>query len=241
MDRMVHIRALHAACAAAAVLAVAACGSGSSSTPPPTSHRGTPTPAPTPTPPPDTLSVAVSTTGVGAWQLVAVPVAVLHNTATRHGAKGVVVHFTTFGANGKPQHTLNSVAVNLPPAATVAVTADCTDVCNDAASASATVDVTSWVESAGIGFTGSATSYACSAGCGGRQSGEVSATITASGTVASGSPVAVFAQCVNSAGGIIGGGASQLMWPGGSSAPVNVSAIVNRQPASCSVSASTGW
>ena len=238
---MTGARRLQMTCGIVAALFVAGCGSGSSSKATPTPHRATPTPKPTPTPAPDTLSVAVTTTGVGAWQLVAVPVAVLHNAATRHGAKGVVVHFTTIAANGSPQHSLNSVAVNILPGATVTVTANCTDVCNDAASATASVDVASWVETAGIGFTGGVATYACSAGCGGRQSGEVSATLTSVGTVAKGSPVTVFAQCVGGGGGIIGGGSSQISWPSGTSASVMVPAIVNGKPASCSVSGSTGW
>jgi len=238
MDRVTRIHL--AAVSLCAALFAGACGSTSGPTPTPT-HTPTARPSPTPTPAPDNLSVAVTATGVGAWQLVAVPVAVLHNAATRHGAKGVVVHFTTHAANGAPQHSLNSVAVNLPPSATVAVTADCTDVCNDAASTTVTVDVASWVETSGIGFTFSGAGYACSAGCGGRQSGEATGTITAVGTVASGVPVALFAQCLNAAGGIIGGGAGQLSWPGGASSPVSVSVIVNRAPASCTVSGSTGW
>ncbi len=239
MDRMARQRhPLAAACLVIASACLAACGStpAASATP-----RPTPRPSPTPAPPPDTETIQVTAAGVGAWQLVAVPVAMLHNTATRHGATGVVVHFTTLSANGRPQHSLDSVAVNIPPAATLIVTADCTDVCNDAASAAVTVDVGRWVESAGIGFTTSAVSFSCTAGCGGKESGDVKTTLTAAGSVRPGAAVSVFADCVNGAGGIIGGGASHFMWPGGSSAPVSVSAIVNRTPAACNVSASTGW
>jgi hypothetical protein len=241
MEAMAHRRSMLIAVTATAGALLTACASGPLPTASP-SPRASATPSPTPTPdPPDTQSVQVTATGVGAWQLVAVPVAVLHNQAVRHGATGVVVHFTTVSSGGKPLHALDSVAVNLPPSATIIVTADCTDTCNNAASTVPTVTVGNWVESAGIGFVGSGVSYRCTAGCGGRESGEVVATLTAGGTVGAGAVVTAFADCVDAGGAIIGGGSVQIGWAGGATAPVDIPVIVNRPPSTCNVSASTGW
>lgn len=240
MIRMARQSLIASACAAVAAACLGACGSGGPTTPSP-SPRSTATPAPTPTLPPDPQTVDITATGVGAWQLVAVPVAVLHNNALRHGAEGVVVHFTTKTAGGRPQHSLDSLAVNIAPNTSLVVTADCTDVCNDAASVVASVDVGRWVPTAGVSFTATPAHYACSAGCGGRQSGEVSTTLTATRSLTAGTQVTVFADCAGPQGAILGGGSAQVSWPGGASAPVTVSTIVNRAPASCTVSASTSW
>jgi hypothetical protein len=227
----------------AVVLLMAVCLAACGSTPPPTPAPRTPTPSPrpTPVPPPDTLGVQIAATGVGAWQLVAVPVAVLHNQAARHGATQVVVHFTAMSGTGRQLHSLDSVAVNLPPNATMIVTADCTDSCNNAASTTTSLSIGGWVETAGIAFSGSGVSYQCSAGCGGRESGEVVATLAAATPVGTNAVVTVFADCVDAGGTIIGGGSTQLSWPGGAHASVDISVIVNRTPTTCGVSASTGW
>jgi hypothetical protein len=220
----------------------AACGSPQPQhTPVPHTPTPSPSPAPTPTPPPDTLAVGVVTTGVGAWQLVAIPVAVVQNHALRHGATQVVVHFTTRAPGGRPLHSLDSVAVNLPPSATLIVAADCTDVCNGAASTDATVSVGAWVESPGIAFTATPPAYQCTAGCGGPENGEVRATVSTPQTVGAGAVVTAFADCTGPGGGIVGGGSAQVTWPGGSSTPVDIPVLVNRAPAACNVSASTGW
>jgi len=223
------------------LLGSVACGSLTAARTPTPTARPTARPTPTPTPPPpDTEAVTVAATGVGTWQLVTAPVAILHNVATRHGATQVVVHFTAIGSNGAPLEALDSVAVDLPPNATLPVTADCTDACNNAASATASVTVGKWVESNGISFLSSGTAYQCS-GCSGHTNGNVSATLTSSIPLGGNTAVAIFAYCSDAAGGIVGGGASQLVWPGGTSTTVNVSVIVNTAPASCAVGASTGW
>ena len=235
-------RATPLAAGLAVLVAVSACGS--PSTEPATSTpRPTATAKPTPTPkplPPDTESVTVVGTGVGTWQLVTIPVAVVRNEATRHGVTNVVVHFATFGAGGAPLEQLNSVAVDIPPGAAIPVTADCTDACNNAVSVTATLSGAKWVESRGIGFAAAAVTYSCG-GCGGHTDGNVTATLTSSIPVPLNSAVVLFAECVDGGGGIVGGGSGQIVWPGGTSTPVNVSVIVNTAPAGCTVAASTGW
>src|SRR5207237_423219 len=82
-------------------VAVGVAGCGAPSTP---TSSATPTAVATATAtpaPPDTDTVTVVTTGVGTWQLVTIPVALLHNDATRHGAEEVVVHFSTRSAAGR--------------------------------------------------------------------------------------------------------------------------------------------
>ena len=76
----------------------------------------------------------------------------LKNEATYHGALGVKVHFVTH-KGGKTLGSLDSVAVNLGPGETLAVSADCTDACNGATSVVATVTVGSWSTSIGPIFT----------------------------------------------------------------------------------------
>src|SRR5207245_1709459 len=92
------------------------------------------TPVSTPAPGPDSETVTVLSTGVGTWQLVTIPVAMLRNDAERHGAEEVVVHFTTQSSSGRTLGSLDSGAVNLVPGETLPVAADCTDGCNAATS-----------------------------------------------------------------------------------------------------------
>src|SRR5579864_7863416 len=70
------------ACACLAAVLLGGCGSTPSptSTPPPTPR---PTPTATPTLPPDVDHVDVTNQGVGTYQLITVPVAILRNDATR--------------------------------------------------------------------------------------------------------------------------------------------------------------
>jgi len=224
-------------------VSAAACGSGPGPTHTPSSHTPTDsaTPAPTRTAAPDTLAVLVTATGVGSWQLVAVPVAVLVNQAQAHGATGVVVHFTTKSAAGTPLHELDSVAVNLPPRATLIVTADCTETCSGSATATASVTVGGWVESSGILLSGSGLGYRCSAGCGGPESGDVLATLSAVGPIGASAVVTSFADCVDAHGAIVGGGSVQVTWSGSPAMQVDVPVVLRARPASCSVSGSTGW
>ena len=91
--------------------------------------RCRPTPSPSPCWPPAS----------GTFDLAAIPVANLKNDAKYHGAASVMVHFVTH-RTGRTLGSLDSVAVNLGPGETLAVTADCTDACDGATSVTATVE-----------------------------------------------------------------------------------------------------
>ncbi|MBV8526778.1 MAG: hypothetical protein JOZ75_00530 [Candidatus Dormibacteraeota bacterium] len=239
------MRTLGTAVAALAVfVATAAAACGSSTPTPAPSHVQTPTPKPTPTPvpTPDNESVSVVTTGVGAWQLVAIPVAILKNNAANHGAAAVVVHFVTHSSGGAALGTLDSEAVNLAPGETLPVAADCTDGCNGAASTDVTVNVGSWTTSTGPFFTTTSGAYQCGTGAcgGGRGQGSVSGPLTVS-RLAADSSIVVFAVCTSAGGAVMGAGVTQTIWPGGSSAPVRVPVIVNSDPSACQLGASAGW
>jgi hypothetical protein len=212
-----------------------ACGSPS---PTPTPRPPTPsaTPTATPTPLPDTLKVQVLGVGVGAYDLVAVPVAIVHNAAARHGAAMVVVHFTTSGPSGT--HSLDSIPVNLAPGETLPVTADCTDACTGANNAVATLTVGTWVPTSGATLRSSGVGYQCG-GCGSHAHGDVTGTLEA--ILGNGAAVEAFASCSTATGAIVGGGSQELVWPGTPSRGVDVPVIVSAQPQSCMLGASTGW
>ena len=239
-----HLPRRTAPAAAGLAVLLAACGSpsGATPTPSPTPHpTPTPSPSPTPTPAPDTETVTVTATGVGSWQLVAIPVATLHNDANRHGAEEVVVHFTTHGPSGTG--TLSSEAVNLAPGETLPVAADCTDGCNGATSTDAMVTVGLWTLSVGPSFPAGPAGYQCGTGAcsGGHGEGSASATMTASSSVPEGASVVAFASCTAAGGAIVGAGVTTTSWPGGASSTVKVPVIVNSPPAACTEGASTGW
>jgi hypothetical protein len=177
--------------------------------------------------------------GVGTYDLVAIPVAVVHNGASRHGAAQVVVHFATQSASGRPLGKVTAVPVDLGPGETLPVAADCTDACTGAAHASATVTVGIWVSTAGPTVTASPARYLCH-GCGaGHAHGDVTATLSAA--LSGGAAVTAFAVCTSKRGAILGGGSAALVWPGGAGVAVDVPVIVNSPPAGCAVGASTGW
>ncbi len=92
---------------AVAVLVLVGCGSTPAAPTPTPSARPTVSVPPTASPGPDVQRIDVLSTGVGSWQLVAVPVAVIHNAATRTGVSGVVVHFTLM-KGAKPLTALES-------------------------------------------------------------------------------------------------------------------------------------
>lgn len=237
------VRTFGAALAALAMcVATTAAACGSSARSPGPSNSPTPKPTATPVPTPDTETVSVVTTGVGAWQLVAIPVAILKNNAANHGAAAVVVHFVTHSSGGATLGTLDSEAVNLAPGETLPVAADCTDGCNGAASTDATVSVGSWTTSSGPFFTTAAGAYQCGTGAcgGGHGQGSVSGSLTVS-RLAADSSIVVFAVCTNAGGGVTGAGVTQTIWPGGTSAPVRVPVIVNGTPAACQIGGSAGW
>ena len=227
--------------ASAGVLLLAACSGTPASTPTP-SHAPPPTPTPTPTPlPPDTLTVSVLADGVGTFDLAAFPVANLKNNASYHGAELVVAHFVTH-RSGRTLGSLDSVAVNLGPGETLAVSADCTDACNGATSVTVTVSVTgSWSTSVGAIFPTVVAAYSCSPCHTGHGFGDAKATLVPSSTLASGAPVVAFAVCHNAAGVILGGGTEEFIWQSGASLAVDVPVVINAAPASCALGASTGW
>jgi hypothetical protein len=232
------VRPLVRSVAALAVLGVAGCGTPAPSpTPAPTRVPATPTPLP-----PDTESVTVAATGVGTWQLVAIPVAVLHNQASRHGAVQVTVHFTTRSPRGAVEGSLDSQPVNLAPGETLAVAGDCTDACNGASGTDVMVSVTAWTSVPGSSFASSQVAYRCGTGAcgGGHGEGDVTGVLSTR-RLAPGATVAAFAACTGPGGAIVGGGSTQLVWPGGPSFAVSVPVIVNSSPAACRLGASTGW
>ena len=181
-------------------------------------------------------------TGVGTWQLVTIPVAMLRNDAERHGAEEVVVHFTTQSSSGRTLGSLDSGAVNLVPGETLPVAADCTDGCNAATSVAASVTVGRWTAATGPSFTSSGVSYRCGTGACGGQHGEGAVTGTlATSSLGRGAAVVAFAACVDAGGVIVGGGVDQTVWQGSASASVDVPVIVSRPPTSCRLGASTAW
>ncbi len=219
-------------------LMLAACSSATTPTPTP-SHATSPTPTPTPLPP-DTLTVAIIASGVGTFDLAAIPVADLKNDATYHGADSVVAHFVTH-RSGRTLGSLESVPVNLAPGETLAVTADCTDACNGATSVTVTVSIGSWPTSIGAVFTTAAAAYSCEPCHTGHGFGNVKGSLTPSSTLASSDPVVGFAVCRNKAGAILGGGSEQFVWQSGTSLTVDVPVVLNAAPSSCVLGASTGW
>jgi hypothetical protein len=224
--------------AGAVCLLLAACSSTATSTPTPT-HLATPTPSTTPLPR-DTMTVSVLASGVGTFDLAAIPVAELKNDAKFHGAASVIVHFVTHRSGGN-LGSLESVAVNLAPGETLAVTADCTDACNGATSVSATVEVGSWPTAIGAVFTTASARYSCQPCHSAHGFGEVKGTLTPSSTIAAGQAVVAFAVCRNRAGAILGGGSEEFVWQSGATLSADVPVVVNAAPASCSLGASTGW
>lgn len=223
-----------------ATLLLSACSGTATTTPAPSR---TPTPAPTAsaTPlPPDTLSVGVLGLGVGTFDLAAFPVARLKNVAKFHAATAVVVHFVTRRA-GKTLGSLDSVAVNLAPGETLAVSGDCTDACNGATGVDASVTVGSWTTSTGPVFITASAAYTCQPCHPAHGYGNVKGTLTPSSAISAGVAVVGFAVCENSAGVILGGGFEQFVWQAGVTLSADVPVVLNAAPASCSLGASTGW
>ncbi len=227
----------------ATAMLLAACAGAPTPTASPARATPTPTPVPTPSPtplPPDTMSVGVVGLGIGTFDLAAIPVASLKNEARFHGAASVVVHFVTRRA-GRTLGSLNSVAVNLGPGETLAVTADCTDACSGATSVRATVTVGSWPTSIGPVFATASAAYACQPCRSGHGYGNVRAMLTPSSAVSAGVAVVGFAVCENRAGVILGGGSEQFVWEAGGSLAAEIPVVLNAAPSSCSLGAATGW
>ena len=223
-----------------AALILAACSSTPTPTPAPSQ---TPTPAPTPSPtplPPDTLSVGLLGLGIGTFDLAAIPVASLKNEAKFHGALGVKVHFVTH-RNGRTLGSLDSVAVNLGPGETLAVTGDCTDACNGATERRRDRDRRLVGDGHRADLRDSLGRLQLRAMPAGHGYGNVVATLTPSASLSSGAAVVGFAVCENKAGAILGGGSEQFVWQSGSTLSANVPVVLNAAPSSCALGASTGW
>jgi hypothetical protein len=229
-----------AAVLAAASLLVAGCSPQPPATPAVTRPSATSQATPTPSQGPDTETITVVASGVGTFDLATIPVAVIRNDATHHGAASVVVHFVTHRGSATLA-SLDAVAVNLAPSESIGVTADCTDACNGATGVTVSVTVGSWPTTSGVSLGGSGAQYGCSPCRSGHGFGNVTGTLTASSPLAGGVPVAAFAVCTNASAQILGGGAAQLLWSGGLTRAVNVAVVVDAPPASCTLDASTGW
>jgi hypothetical protein len=175
--------------------------------------------------------VTATASGVGAYDLQAYPVAVLHNEASAHIAAGVVVNFTVRFRGGA--YSLASEPVSLAPGETLAVTALCTDSCEGATSTDVSVTVGGWQAGERTVISATAATYACGSPCAGSvgYEGDVSATL--SGQVASGTLVSVSATCEDGTGAIVGGGLLQTVWPGGGSTAASVPVLVSAPPALC--------
>jgi hypothetical protein len=227
-------------CAAVALL-VGGCGSGSPTpTPPTATARATVAPTPTPTLAPDVQRIDVLSTGVGTWQLVAVPVAVIHNVASRSGVSGVIVHFTLL-KGGRALSSLESPQLTLYPGQTLVVTSyQCTDFpCYTADSVTVTVAPGTWATLPGTPLSAAGGAFKCTRGCTGHGQWDVPVSV-ASPSLLANEQVDLFASCSNAAGSIIGGGSRQLLWPqAGGSLNLSVPVIVNAPPASCQVGATT--
>jgi hypothetical protein len=223
-----------------AALLVAACGT--TPTPPTPTARPTPTATPSPTPSlaPDVQRVDVTATGVGTWQLVAVPVAILHNVAARTGVSGLVVHFT-LTKSGKPLTSLDSPVVTLYPGETLVVTSyQCTDFpCYTADGVTVSITPGTWSALPGTPPSAATAAFTCTRGCGGHSQWDVPISVNGPDLLQN-EQVDLFASCFNAAGRIIGGGSRQLVWPQpGGSLSLAVPVIVNSTPASCQVGATT--
>jgi hypothetical protein len=223
------------ACLVAAV-AMSGCGSSPPVGPPPTP---TPRPSakPTPTLPPDVEHVDVLSTGVGSYQLITVPVAVVHNAATRTGVSGLIVHFIP-SLRGRPLTPLDSVAVTLYPGETMPVTANCTDTCLNADGVTVTLGAGTWAPLPGSALAVGHASANCVSGCGGHGQWDVTATIGGPELTLQ-TPVDMFAACFNAAGLIIGGGQRLVFWPqAGGSLTLDVPGILSGPPVTCQVGVS---
>jgi hypothetical protein len=231
---------------AAVAVGLGACGSPAVPTPLPTPPpTATPTPTPTPTPAPDVQRVDVVSKGIGVYQAVVVPVAVLHNAASRTGVSGLIVHFV-LTRGGRALTPLDSPAVTLYPGETLAVTADCTDTCNSTGTAPdpdglrVTVAAGTWAPLPGSALTAAAAGFVCVSGCGGGH-GQWDVAITiGSPELSQGTRVDLFTWCTNAAGVVLGGNPpSIVLWPeAGGTLSLTLHAILSAPPRTCHVAAS---
>ena len=222
------------------LLLLSACSlssAGTSTTPTP---RASPTP--TPTPLPDQDQVLVVQTGLGIYFLETVPVAVIHNQASRHAAIGVEVDFTLLDHSGRPLDTVTSDPADLLPGQTAVVAANCNSTCTAATTAGAVIKVADWQENSAIpvlSVTGP--TYRRDNGSKAGQ-GFVSGALQGPPSGAQTHLVVAAACYVGS--DIVGGGERYpVSWTPNSIAagtPLEVGVIVSRQPTSCTLNALPG-
>ncbi len=225
---------------AMAATVVVACGSSPSpsSTPPKATRTSTAAPTATATAAPDLLRIDVLATGVGSWQLVTVPVAVIHNAATRSTASGVLVHLTPT-RGGRALTPLLTSALTLSPGQTLVVAANCTDTCVGADGATATVTPGTWTASAAPTLTATTGAFTCTVSCAGHGQWDVPINVGGAALVQD-QQVDLFASCSDSRGRIIGGGQRTVVWPqAGGSLALHVPVVVSAPPTSCAVGATT--
>lgn len=221
-------------------LVMLSCGS----MPAPTAAPRTATPSAAPTAtattsePAEQQRIDIVTTGVGTWQLVTVPVAVVHNAATRSVASGVFVHLTPT-RGGRALTPLLTPALTLYPGQTLVVAANCTDTCVGADGVSATVTGGAWAAATAAPLTATAGRVTCTLSCTGHGQWDVPVTVGSPGLVQN-EQVELFAACSNAAGTIIGGGQRTLLWPqAGGMLDLHVPVVVSTAPAMCRVGATT--
>jgi len=226
-------------------LAAAACGSSPAPTGSP--PRATPTVRMSATAAPATPSAALApevqridilATGIGTFQLVAVPVAVIHNSATRSVASGVLVHLTPTRA-GRSLTPLLTPALTLYPGQTLVVAANCTDSCVGADAASASATAAAWTPQPGAPLIATAGAFTCTVSCNGHGQWEVPITVGGPGLVPN-EQVELFATCTSAGGRLVGGGQRTLLWPqSGGTLDLTIPVIVSARPTACQVGATT--
>lgn len=192
------------------------------------------TPSPTPSPAADDEQVSVTASGVGDYDLQAIPVAVLRNQASAHTAESVVARFAVRHPGGV--YDLGAPPVSLAPGEVLAVAALCTDVCRGAVGTDVTVTVGGWTSGGQQALSASTAAYTCGSPCAGNGGFEGDVSGTVSGSVAAGTPVDLFASCTSPTGAIVGGGITQTVWSGTAN-PVTVSVpvLVSARPDSCAL------
>jgi hypothetical protein len=204
--------------------------------PTPTTSRSART---SPSAAPDTEQVQVIASGVGDYDLQAIPVVVLHNLAVAHTAGSVLVQFAVHHPGGT--YDLDAMPVSIAPGETLAVAALCTFECERATGTDASLSIGGWTLVGPPALEPSAASYGCGSPCAGVGGFEGDATGTLTGTVTLGKLVDVFASCSLASGTIVGGGVTEAIWDSGTmtgrpaTQTVEVPVLTTAQPASCEV------
>ena len=217
------------------------CACGSSASPnPPASPSPTPAPAtaaPTPAPGPDTQQVDVVAAGVGVYQITTIPVAVVHNLATRHAATSVQVRFAVLNSAGKP---IGGADANIPfiaPGQTTGIAAR-VEQSGSGLRATATVLGAQWIAASPTPpLTVDRTTYTCGTCRPGPGYGTAAGTLHAAVGVTV-SQVTLTAVCYE--GAAITGGLTSVETVTALPKPVQEPVIINAVPTRCDMYASPG-